>query len=268
MRKRLAVLAALAVVALALAGSAASDTAVTADSGWSSFSFGGVGATVSGTPFTFTSTAPVVFTAVDAYAIGDQFGVTDGATSLPDTSTPGSGGSSGFDGDSSLANPAYSRGRYALSAGSHSIGLTVLASPFGAGGAFLRLDTMTSANCTGGAWALITSPTFASEAACLSFISPPRDEESAFLCYSRFQVDPGVWVNSQASTLLAGGYWIPDAVRGETLGSKTVLTGGYALVCNPPSGYAPTGKYVDESNDLFSAASGKSLLGLYPVFSK
>jgi hypothetical protein len=275
MGKKFAVLGLLAVMALALAGSAASDTAVTIDGGWLTFSFAGPGSTIDGSPFTFNSSAPVLFTAVDGFVIGDQFGVTDGATSLADTSVPGSGGGFAFDGDSSLANPAYSRGRYALSAGSHSIGMTAVASPFGGGAAFLRVETMTSANCTGGAWELVTSPTFASEAACLAFLSGPKPEQNQFLCYSRFQVDPGVWDSSQASTLLGNGYWIPDAVQGDTLGSQTVLAGGYALVCNPPSGYTPTGNYIDASNDVFSGArvtdykaDHGSLLGLYPVFSK
>jgi hypothetical protein len=59
-----------------------------------------------------------------------------------------------------------------------------------------------------------------------------RGQEGIFLCYSKFQVDPGAWDYSQASQLLAGGgYWRPSAVLGST-GSSTTL-GAYTLVCNP-----------------------------------
>src|SRR5206468_8864684 len=57
-----------------------------------------------------------------------------------------------------------------------------------------------------------------------------RAPDGAFLCYSRFQVDPGVWPAAEAAALLARGYWRPTATLG-TL-SATRL-GPYSLVCNP-----------------------------------
>jgi hypothetical protein len=59
----------------------------------------------------------------------------------------------------------------------------------------------------------------------------PRAEEGIFLCYSKWQVDPGVWTASEAQLLLlTGEYWKPYAVLGA--GTSTQL-GAYSLNCNP-----------------------------------
>ncbi len=51
-----------------------------------------------------------------------------------------------------------------------------------------------------------------------------RAEDNIFLCYSKFQVDPGVWRMSIAKSLLKeGDYWLPYAVAGNPLGSHTIL---------------------------------------------
>jgi len=61
-------------------------------------------------------------------------------------------------------------------------------------------------------------------------VQVPRGEDGVFLCYSKYQVDPGVWGAGQAQELLADGYWKPVAVSGT--GSATKY-GDYSLVCNP-----------------------------------
>lgn len=67
----------------------------------------------------------------------------------------------------------------------------------------------------------------------------------AFLCYSRFQVDPGVWplqktsytIHHTASDLVGMGYWSPYAERSTP--TATELPGGYYLICNLPAGMRP-----------------------------
>src|SRR4051794_10358596 len=64
------------------------------------------------------------------------------------------------------------------------------------------------------------------------FVRLPRDPDGVFLCYSKFQNDPGVWLAPDALPLAAAGYWRPYAVRGNA--SSTRL-GPFALVCNLPA---------------------------------
>jgi|SRR5579864_195869 len=67
----------------------------------------------------------------------------------------------------------------------------------------------------------------------------------AFLCYSHYQVDPGVWplqktsytIHDTASDLLSMGYWSPYAEK--SVPTKTLLPNGYYLNCNPPAGMSP-----------------------------
>ncbi|MDE3024172.1 MAG: hypothetical protein KGI93_01245 [Acidobacteriota bacterium] len=75
--------------------------------------------------------------------------------------------------------------------------------------------------------------------------SSPFDTSVAFLCYSKFQVDPGVWplektnytIHDTASTLLGMGYWSPFAEK--SVATRTELPGGYYLTCNLPAGMSP-----------------------------
>jgi hypothetical protein len=75
---------------------------------------------------------------------GDRFEVFNFGSSLGLTSAPGSTGDEiGADYDAAAADPRWSTGTFALGPGTYSItGLTVL-SPFGAGGAALRVDVAT-----------------------------------------------------------------------------------------------------------------------------
>jgi hypothetical protein len=64
-----------------------------------------------------------------------------------------------------------------------------------------------------------------------------------FLCYSKFQVDPGAYATAKtsfrihytAADLLAlGGYWSPYAEK--SVPTRTLIAGGYYLICNLPAG--------------------------------
>jgi hypothetical protein len=100
--------------------------------------------------------------------------------------------------------------------------------PFGGGGIFHPVAA--------GACAASTPPVGPGSASPSASVSAPRGEDGIFLCYSKFQVDPGVWGYSQAQQLLAGGgYWKPYAVIGT---DSSTRVGPYSLVCNP-GGVAP-----------------------------
>jgi hypothetical protein len=110
------------------------------------------------------------------------------------------------------------------------------------------------------------TPTAAPAASAPADPGPPRGEEGIFLCYSKFQVEPGVWQYTMAQQLLAGGgYWKPYAVLGTD--SNTRL-GAYSLVCNP------TGKVTQSvptlalqgGGDLTQVPSELNQLNVYPVF--
>jgi trimeric autotransporter adhesin len=142
---------------------------------WTPFSWsGGDGAVADGSPFAVNAAAPVVFSVTDAFCRGDRFTISDGATTLGTTSAVAvmACPSPGDTADPAVAftDPSYSHGTFALAAGSHSIGIVVSTSPFGGGGAFRRVDAMTTAHCTGEGWATFTYPAFASEADCIAFV--------------------------------------------------------------------------------------------------
>src|SRR5262245_21934768 len=89
-----------------------------------------------------------------------------------------------------------------------------------------------------------------------------REPDGAFLCYSRFQVDPGVWPAGEATALLARGYWRPTAVLGTV--SATRL-GPYSLVCNPSTQARPIEHgFVDDGGTRLVGVEDP-WLGLYPI---
>lgn len=140
-----------AAIAMALVGAGFSATVAQAgpiavDGGWTPFSFSAVGSGLTGEPFTFTAVSAVILTVTDAFQAGDQFEIFNFGTSLGLTSAPtGFGEQIGSNYDAAAADPRWSTGVFALGPGSYSItGLTVL-SPFGAGGAALRVDTAAAA---------------------------------------------------------------------------------------------------------------------------
>jgi hypothetical protein len=84
-----------------------------------------------------------------------------------------------------------------------------------------------------------------------------------FLCYSKDQLDPGVWLSGQAKELLAGGYWKPVAVAG--LQSSTRY-GAFSLVCNPgkQAASAPVAS-VDGSGDIYTDPSYLGRIDTYAI---
>lgn len=87
-----------------------------------------------------------------------------------------------------------------------------------------------------------------------------RNPDGVFLCYSRFQVDPGVWPATVAPALFAGGYWQPYAILGTR--SSTRL-GAYSLVCNPPASAVISGRETVDSGG--AVITDTRALGLYPI---
>jgi hypothetical protein len=88
-------------------------------------------------------------------------------------------------------------------------------------------------------------------------------ENHVFLCYSKYEVDPGVWPAREAQKLLTEGYWQPSAMSGTTPGGTNV--GEFHLVCNPPASVASNDSYVGGDGSVTgSAAAG--LPGYYPYF--
>lgn len=77
--------------------------------------------------------------------------------------------------------------------------------------------------------------------------NPCASNPTIFLCYSKFQVEPGVWASTQAGTLEQQGYWLPFAVKGTS--TRTRL-GAYSLDCNPPSTLQATGAMIDGAGNV------------------
>jgi hypothetical protein len=90
---------------------------------------------------------------------------------------------------------------------------------------------------------------------------PVAPENHVFLCYSRFEVDPGVWPVSQAQALLESGYWEPSAVSG-TVGGGTNI-GSFHLVCNPPTSSVSDGLYIGGDGSMIPGADAGAA-GFYP----
>ena len=148
-----------------------------APANWTLFTwFGGDNTTVDGSPFPVSGAGPVVMSVTDIACKGDTFRLSEGTTlgttsTVPEAascSSPNPGDTN--DPATAFNDPTYSHGTFALTAGSHSIDIVAANSPFGQGGAYYSVDPMTTAHCTGGAWATFTYPTFTSEANCLAFV--------------------------------------------------------------------------------------------------
>jgi hypothetical protein len=76
----------------------------------------------------------------------------------------------------------------------------------------------------------------------------PPQENSTFLCYSKFEQDSGkVFDVKQYADRIADGYWKPFAVAGPAPSSSFTTAGAYYLACNPPATLKPTGFGVDLS---------------------
>ena len=94
-----------------------------------------------------------------------------------------------------------------------------------------------------------------------------------FLCYSKFQVDPGAYATAKTSArihytaadlLALGGYWSPYAET--SVPTSTRISGGYYLICNLPASLTPVqSRVVTQKGALLSWSpkyTGEA--GLYP----
>jgi hypothetical protein len=93
---------------------------------------------------------------------------------------------------------------------------------------------------------------------------PPADvaPDGVFLCYSKFQVVPGVWPQDAAADLHEAGYWYPFAVPGNVEGGPNL--GAYHLECNPIG--STTGEVVNENGEVFPASyATPDTIGYYPL---
>lgn len=96
-----------------------------------------------------------------------------------------------------------------------------------------------------------------------SNLSAPRGPDGIFLCYSKFQTDPGVFGADVAGGLLdKGGYWLPWALKGNAGGGTNI--GAYHLICNLAAGQKSTGGYVD-ADGASEDAQFSDVLGIYPT---
>jgi hypothetical protein len=92
--------------------------------------------------WTFTASGPVKVTVTDAWVSGDQFGLWDAGSYLGATSAPTQGNYAGNDIQAALSDPYFSKGVYWLGAGSHSLDIEIVDSPYGYGNAYFRADAV------------------------------------------------------------------------------------------------------------------------------
>jgi hypothetical protein len=114
--------------------------------GWIRFDFGAAGS-VAG-PFTFSSRTPVVLSITDIACLGDRFDILDHGSVASVTSTPALPSECVPPLRTEEPRPAFYQGLYSagmqlLRPGAHEITIRVRTSPFGSGGAFLRVDACT-----------------------------------------------------------------------------------------------------------------------------
>jgi hypothetical protein len=119
------------------------------DGGWLNFNFGDVGEPWEKfgetAKFQFTLINPGKLTVTDAFLSGDQLSVTNFGSDLGPTSVPTSiGDSIGTDFTAAAADPKWSTGMFFLDIGTYEISGSTLVTPFGDGGAAIRVDTVTA----------------------------------------------------------------------------------------------------------------------------
>ena len=148
-----------AILAAACLASTAEAATLVPDAGWSLFFFDGVGSSISDSntgdfswDFTLTSSANLDVT--DAFFIGDSFTIFNGATLLGSTGPYDLNGTETGNADIAFGSSTYSWASFLLGPGTYSINGVAAESPFGAGGAFIRLSTG-GAVPEPGSWALM-----------------------------------------------------------------------------------------------------------------
>ena len=97
---------------------------------------------------------------------------------------------------------------------------------------------------------------------------------NSYLCYSKFQVDPGVWADSvsnkggnlTAFQLAALGYWKPFAQKSTP--TSTLIPGGWYLHCNPTSATTQAGSaltIIGGAGETVANQELAALPGYYPM---
>ena len=97
---------------------------------------------------------------------------------------------------------------------------------------------------------------------------------NSYLCYSKLQVDPGVWADSvsnkggnvTAFQLAALGYWKPFAQKSTP--TSTLIPGGWYLHCNPTSATTQAGAaltIIGGAGETVANADLAALPGYYPM---
>lgn len=144
---------------------------------WFSFTFGDVGDSVS---FEFTSIQPTIVSVTDAFCTGDEFDViVDGVRVGPTSpTTDASCDQIVDDPDLAFADPRFSSGAFRVPAGQHTVIVEVTASPFTAGGAFIRVDPVPTPvskdDCKKGGWQEFTDADgqpFRNQGQCVSYVA-------------------------------------------------------------------------------------------------
>jgi hypothetical protein len=129
---------------------------------WYEFRFGGTGSDASGclpsgctpsnsgnsefvgdSPWTFSAAGLVELFVTDAFLSGDIFEVFDFGVSVGTTSFASTGATTcGSDPVDCYADANFSSGSFLLGAGDHSLTFSMVASPYGGGAAFFRVDSI------------------------------------------------------------------------------------------------------------------------------
>ena len=82
-------------------------------------------------------------------------------------------------------------------------------------------------------------------------LPPPPPPDGAFLCYSAFQDNPGVWPMPVATQLLSQGYWSPYAIPGNVAGGTNI--GSYHLTCNLATGQSASDSTLGGAGETYGA---------------
>jgi hypothetical protein len=105
--------------------------------------------------------------------------------------------------------------------------------------------------------------------------APNYGATGAFLCYSTYQVNPGVWpfsgvgpAHHDAAQLMALGYWSPYAEQ--SVPTQTQLGNGWYLDCKLPATLKPaaSGDLMGLGGTMFSPTKLAGEPGYYPIAKK
>ena len=123
--------------------------------------------------------------------------------------------------------------------------------------------------CAGGA---AVSAGGAATAGAMIAPDPAGPTTTAFLCYSKYQVDPGAWplsvpgpAHHDAAQLLGLGYWSPYAEH--SVRTSTQLANGWYLICNLPKSAQAlvSGELLGQKGNVLPATKLAGRPGYYPI---